>query len=314
MENQTLGTSPLSSSRLAYGCWRIGGNCETAESSPERLATGGRAVLAAYEAGITLFDNADIYCGGEAEKIFGAALREVPDMRQRILVASKCGIRKQGDPQADAPYRYDFSAGHIVWSCEQSLKRMGVECIDLYMLHRPDYLWAPEEVAGAFSRLLQSGKVRQFGVSNFKPSQVTTLQKACPMPLVVNQVEISLMRIDCLQDGTLDQCQSEKITAMAWSPLAAGRIASNDPIDLRDHDHARRSHMRESLDAIARDHDSSRPVVALAWLLRHPAKIVPVLGSTDPKRIKELATAVDVVLSREEWYRLLEASHGGRLP
>ncbi len=314
MENQTLGTSSLVSSRLAYGCWRIGGSCETSEVSPERQATGVQAVLAAYEAGITLFDNADIYCGGEAERIFGAALRELPDMRQRILVASKCGIRKQGDPQPDAPYRYDFSQGHIVWSCEQSLKRMGVECIDLYMLHRPDFLWVPEEVAGAFSRLQQSGKVRQFGVSNFKPSQVATLQKACPMPLVVNQVEISLMRTDCIQDGTLDQCQSEKITAMAWSPLAAGRIASNIQIDLRDHDHVRRSHLRETLDSIARDHSSSRPVVAIAWLLRHPAKILPVLGSTDPKRIKELTAAVDVVLSREEWYRLLEASQGGRLP
>ena len=314
MELITLGKGSLVTTRISYGCWRIAGAWDSAELTLEREATGRRAVIAAYEAGIRLFDNADMYCGGEAERIFGTALKEIPEMREKILVATKCGIRKAGVPQADAPYRYDSSAGHIVWSCEQSLRRMGIERIDLFLLHRPDYLGAPDEVAGAFSRLQQAGKVREFGVSNFRPSQVVMLQKACPMPLVVNQVEISLARLDCLEDGTLDQCLVEGITPMAWSPLEGGRLGANDPIDLRDPDHARRIHVREALDMVARERNSTRSVVALAWLLRHPAKLVPVLGSTDPKRIQEMVRAVDLELSREEWYRLLEAALGHRLP
>src|SRR5262249_1589372 len=161
---------------------------------------------AAYEAGYTLFDNADIYCGGEAERILGTVLKEVPGMRDRVIVATKGGIRPAGTPQPDAPARYDFSAEYLLNACEQSLKRLGVETIDLYMLHRPDYLADTEEIASAFSQLKSSGKVRYFGVSNFRPTLVTALQVACPMPLVVHQVEISLAKLDAFTDGTLDQC------------------------------------------------------------------------------------------------------------
>ena len=314
METIPLGTSTLKSSQLAYGCWRIGGPGESSEITPEREAVAARAVTAAFEAGYTLFDHADIYCHGEAERIFGKVLKTVAGMRERILLASKCGIRKSGDPDPDSPYRYDFSAGHLIWSCEQSLKRLGVERLDVYLLHRPDYLCDPEEVAQAFTRLKHSGKVAEFGVSNFSPSQLSVLQKACPMRLVVNQVEISLARLDCLHDGTLAQCSMEQITPMAWSPLGGGRLGASDPIDLRDADHARRLHMREALDLIARSRDTSRAVIALAWLLKHPGKILPLVGSTDPDRIRELTKATDVHLSREEWYRLMEVALGHRLP
>jgi predicted oxidoreductase len=314
METVALGVSPLQSSRLAYGCWRIAGTREAGEISPDRVANGCKAVTAAYESGYTLFDLADIYCHGEAERIFGQALKTISGMRERVLIASKCGIRRAGEPDTDSPYRYDFSAGHIIWSCEQSLKRLGVDAIDLYMLHRPDFLGDPEEVAQAFSRLKQAGKVREFGVSNFRPSQFGTLQKACPMPLSVNQVEISLAKLDCFHDGTLDQCMAEKITPLAWSPLAGGKLGSNDPIDLRDPDHAHRLHVRETLDVIGRTHETSRPIIALAWLLKHPGKILPIVGTTDPLKIRELVKAVDVDLSREEWYRLMEAGVGQRLP
>jgi predicted oxidoreductase len=313
MQTVQLGRSDLTSSRIAYGCWRMGGP-EGCELTPERVAQGRRAVAAAYEAGYTLFDHADIYCSGEAERIFGQVLRETAGMRERILIASKCGIFRQGDPQPDSPYRYDSSAGHIIWSCEQSLKRLGVETIDLYQLHRPDYLGDPAEIAAAFARLQQAGKIRHFGVSNFRPSQVTALQSACPMPLLVNQVEISLAKLDCFSDGTLDQCLAERITPLAWSPLAAGRLASNDPIDLRDPDHARRIHIREVLDLIARDRGTTRPIVAMSWLLKHPAGIIPIVGSTDPARIAELPRAVEFEMTRDEWYRLLEAALGQRLP
>src|SRR5262245_52050630 len=187
-----LSISTLTTSRLAYGCWRIAGTWDPAEVTAASRAAGRKAVLAAYEAGYTLFDHADIYCDGEAEKIFGQVLEEISGMRERVVIATKCGIRKPGDPKPDSPYRYDFSADYITRSCEQSLKRLGVETIDIYQLHRPDYLMDPAEVAEAFTRLKQAGKVREFGVSNFRPSQLTALQSACPMKLIVNQVEISL--------------------------------------------------------------------------------------------------------------------------
>src|SRR5690349_1344331 len=199
-------SSSLSFSRLAYGCWRIAGTWNPAEVTVSAHAAGCAAVLAAYEAGYTLFDHADIYCDGEAERIFGQVLKEVSGMRERIVIATKCGVRKPGVPNTDSPYRYDFSGDYIVRSCESSLKRLGVEAIDLYLLHRPDYLMNPEEIAVAFSQLKQAGKVREFGVSNFRPSQLMALQKACPMPLIANQVEISLVNQTAFEDGTLDQC------------------------------------------------------------------------------------------------------------
>jgi predicted oxidoreductase len=314
MQTLQLGKSSLTGSRLSYGCWRIAGTWESAKVTPEAEVTGRKAVQAAYECGYTLFDLADIYCDGECEKIFGRALKEISGMRQRVVIASKCGIRKRGDPAPDSPYRYDFSAGHIVRSCEQSLKRLGVETIDLYQLHRPDYLGDPAEVTEAFTRLKKAGKIREVGVSNFRPSQLAALQKACPMPLLVNQVEISLARLDCFHDGTLDQCLTEKITPMAWSPLAGGRLADAGPIDLQSQDHAHRIHVREVLDLLSRERGITRSVAALAWLLKHPAKIVPTIGSTNPERIRDAINATEIELTRDEWYRLMEAAHGQRLP
>ena len=304
----------MTGSRLAYGCWRLAGASESGEASPERQEHGRQAVIAAYEAGYTLFDHADLYGHGQAETIFGQALREVPEMRVRILIATKCGIRKPGEPAVAAPYRYDSSAAHIVASCEQSLARLGVERIDLYQLHRPDFLGDPAEIARAFSELRAAGKVREFGVSNFLPAQLAALQRACPMRLLVNQVQISLARLDGFHDGTLDQCLAEKITPMAWSPLGGGSLVSHGAIDLRDPDHTRRAQLRDALEAVARAHEVSRTVIALAWLLKHPAGIVPIVGATTPDHIRDAVRADTFELSREEWYRLLEAARGQRLP
>ena len=314
MPTLPLGQGNLRASRLAYGGWRIAGTWDPAQVTPEKEAVGRAAVLVAYEAGYTLFDLADIYCDGVCERIFGQVLKATPGMRSRIVVATKCGIRKKGDPNPDSPYRYDFSAQHIQRSCEASLQRLGLDTIDLYLLHRPDFLCDPAEVAEAFSRLKQAGKAREFGVSNFRPSQVTALQKACPMPLVVNQVEISLARLDCFHDGTLDQCLAERVTPQAWSPLGGGRLMEAGPVDLRSPDHAERLHVREVLDLIARERGVSRQVVALAWLLKHPSGIAPIVGSTQPERIRDAATAAQLDLTRDEWYRLLEAALGQRLP
>jgi predicted oxidoreductase len=314
MQTIQLGVSSLASSRLAYGCWRVAGTWDPAEVTPESQAAGLRAIVAAYEAGYTLFDNADIYCAGEAERVLGAALKEVSGMRERVLVATKGGIRPAGTPQADSPGRYDFSAGHIVSACEQSLKRLGVETIDLLMLHRPDYLADPQEVAGAFSQLKAAGKVRYFGVSNFRPSLVTALQVACPMPLVVHQVEVSLAKLDAFTDGTLDQCLIEQITPMAWSPLAAGLLGGGANRLLPSQKSYRPETILPAVDAVAKARGTTRTVVALAWLLKHPAKIQPIVGSIKPDRIREAAKADELDLTREEWYRLLIAARGEPMP
>lgn len=314
MKTVPLGQSALITTRLAYGCWRIAGPGEPTEVSNDREAQGRAGVIAAYEAGYTLFDHADIYAGGAAERIFGQVLKEVSGMRERVLIADKCGIRKAGEPDAQAPYRYDSSARHIVWACEQSLKRLGVERIDIYQIHRPDWIGNPEEIAGAFSQLKQAGKAREFGVSNYGPSQLAALLKACPMSLIVNQVAISLGKLDCFADGTLDQCMLEKITPLAWSPLGGGSLVSTGPIDLRDQDHAHRIHLREAIETIARARGCSRTTIALAWLLKHPARIVPIVGATNPDHIRDAVRADELELTREEWYRLLEAGYGQRLP
>ena len=314
MKTVTIGRSSLTSTRLAYGCWRLAGTWDAAHVTPEKQARGVAAALAAFEAGYTLFDLADIYCDGVAESLFGEALRQAPEVRERILVTTKCGIRKAGDPDTRAPYRYDFSADYIVQSCEGSLQRLGIDVIDIYLLHRPDYLGDPAEVASAFDRLKQSGKVREFGVSNFRPSQVTALQKAWTAPLVINQVEISLAQLAAFQDGTLDQCLTEKITPVAWSPLAGGKLGSPAVADMHDPHHAKKLKLHDAIELLARERGVSKIVVALAWLLRHPAGIIPIVGSTQPERIVEAVQADDFEFSREEWYRLLEGALGQRLP
>lgn len=314
MKSMLLGVSSLTSSRLAYGCWRLAGTWNPAEVTQEGRAAGRQAVITAYEAGYTLFDNADIYCRGVAETILGEALKEVSGMRQRVLLATKGGIRPAGDPQPDAPARYDFSAEHLLNACERSLSRLGIDTIDLYMLHRPDWLADPHEVAKAFSQLREAGKVRYFGVSNFRPTLLSALQAACPMPLVVHQIEISLARLDAFEDGTLDQCLSEKITPMAWSPLAAGKIGGGAKRLLPSQEAYRPETFLPVVDAIARARGASRIQVALAWLLRHPSNILPIIGSTKPERIREAAKAPDLELTREEWYRLLIAALGQPLP
>jgi predicted oxidoreductase len=314
MQSISLGVSLLTSSRLAYGCWRVAGSWNPAEVTPESRAAGRKALIAAYEAGYTLFDNADIYCRGEAERLLGQVLGEVSGMRQRVVVVTKGGIRPAGDSQPDAPARYDFSASHIINACEQSLQRLDLDMVDLYLLHRPDYLADPEEVAKAFSQLKAAGKVRYFGVSNFRPMLLTALQAACPMPLVAHQVEISLARLDAFTDGTLDQCLIERITPMAWSPLAAGLIGDGATRLLPSQQAYKTDRFLPGLDAIAKAHGASRIAIALAWLLKHPAKIQPIIGSTNPERIRQAAKAADLELTREEWYRLLMAARGEPLP
>jgi predicted oxidoreductase len=281
---------------------------------PSGEEAGRRAVLAAYEAGYTFFDHADIYCEGVAERIFGRVLKEVNGMREGIVIATKCGIRKPGAPSPESPYRYDFSAEHILRSCEESLDRLRIDTIDVYQLHRPDYLMHPEEIAAAFDKLKQAGKVREFGVSNFRPSQVTALQRACSMRLIVNQVEISLAQLACFEDGTLDQCQTEKITPMAWSPLGGGHLGDCAGRVLSSQQNYQTKRVTPMLDRMAQQRGVIRTAVALAWLLKHPSGIVPIVGSTNPQNIRAAAKADDLELSREDWYHLFSAARAEPLP
>ena len=298
MRTVTLGGSPLKVSRLAYGCWRLSGSG----------VDGARAVRAAVEAGFTLFDHADIYGGGVCEEVFGGVMKESPELRERLVIANKCGIRLPHLGGAGEPYRYDSRAGHIVTSCEDSLRRLHVEKIDLYQIHRPDFLTHPEEVARAFDQLARAGKVMEFGVSNFRPSQVAALQRACPMRLRVNQVEFSLLQRAPLHDGVLDQCLAENMTPLAWSPLGGGQLADGAGDLLRSQREYQPQRVLPLLDEMAARHGVSRSGIALAWLLKHPAGVVPIVGTTNEARIGDAIQAESIELSREEWYALLTAA------
>lgn len=314
MKTIQLGRSNLQAGQLAYGCWRAAGSWDPAEVTAESLAAGRLAIRTAYEAGYTLFDLADIYCRGRCEELFGEILREVNGMRERVLIATKCGIRRAGEPDAGAPQRWDFSGKYIVQACEASLRRMKIETIDLLMLHRPDFLADPHEIAGAFLQLHDAGKVRCFGVSNFRPSLLSALQVACPLPLVVNQVEISLAQRAAFEDGTLDQCLEKQITPMAWSPLAGGSLGDGAKKVLAWQQGYRTEEIVKVLDAIAQARGVSRNVIAYAWLLKHPGRLQPIVGSVKPQRIREAVRATEIELTRDEWYHLLLAARGEPLP
>ena len=287
--------------RLIYGCMRL---TERGESH------GFAAIEAALRAGYTHFDHADIYAGGESEALFGRFLVDNPGIRDTIDITSKCGIRLAGDPDADSPQRYDFSAAHIIDSVEGSLRRLGVGYLDVLMLHRPDYLMRADEVAEAFDALLSDGRVRRFGVSNFSATQVDLLQSRLPMPLRVHQIEINLRNLSALADGTLDQCQASQMVPQAWSPLAGiahpGWGEALSP--------AATERIRTEVDRQARSYGCEDGQVALAWLLKHPAGIEPVIGSTSAARIAAAVEALSIDYQRDDWYRLLEARNGASVP
>lgn len=285
------------SCRLGYGCMRIAGD----------PARGRAAVLAAYESGYRLFDHADIYGGGACESLFGGILREVPGMRDSIVLQGKVGIRPA---RAGKAGQYDFSREHLLASVEGSLRRLGVDRLDILLLHRIDVLADPDEVATLFDSLHAAGKVESFGLSNALPSQLRMLAARARVPLVANQVEINLDRVECLIDGTLDQCLELGISPQAWCPIggigyqAWGRFASPAQWRL----------VEAELDRQAARLGTDRVGVNLAWLLRHPARIVPLIGSTTPERITTALRAMRIEYSRDDWYALYEARRGQAMP
>ena len=287
------------------------------------------AVDAALEAGIRLFDHADIYARGKAESVFGELLKSEPGLREHLFIQTKCGIRLPGDPQGSKQGRYDFSRGHILHAVENSLKRLQLESLDLLLLHRPDPLVEPEEVAEAFEELKKSGKVKEFGVSNHTPAQMALLGKYLPMPLKSNQVEFHLLYSDMLDGGiadstgtldpsgakgTIEYCRTHDIRLQAWSPAARG-LLSGAVYRGRDENLKKRiencgARVRE----LAAQHEVSPEAIVVAWVLHHPARILPILGSRTPERIRKCAGSLEVKLSREEWYELYCLGQGSSLP
>jgi predicted oxidoreductase len=287
-----LGKTELEVSALAWGMWRFAGDDLDAATA---------RVEAALAAGINFFDTADIYGNpfGAAEALLGRVFAAKPSLRDDMVLASKGGIQP-GTP-------YNSGAGYLIGACEASLKRLGVEQIDLYQIHRPDSLAHPAEVAEAFDALRGAGKIAEAGVSNYTPSQVAALRAHMPFELASTQPEFSALAIEPLSDGVLDQAMQVGLGVMAWSPLGGGRLGgpSDDP---------RVTAVAAALDEIATNKGVSRTAVAYAWVMAHPSGAIPIVGSQQPERIAESMQALKVSLSRAEWYAVLTASRGVRLP
>lgn len=286
MNLQPLHAQGPSLSRIVTGVWRWQ---QLSSESVERL------IKTSIDQGITSFDHADIYGDHSCEELFGAVLKNQSALRDQMQLITKCGIKFSSlkRPQTWIKH-YDTSEDHIVWSAENSLKMLATDHLDLLLIHRPDPLLNPNKVAEAFVKLKAAGKVLHFGVSNFTPSQFEMLQQFLPFPLVTNQIEISLSRIDSLFNGDLDLMVKHGASPMAWSPLGGGKL-----------------HFEErDWFAKATKYNASYSQLALAWLLKHPSNIFPILGTTKPERIAEAAKSTDIVLDKQDWFEMLKWSTG----
>ncbi len=298
-----FGKSGIQVPTVAVGCMRISDMSEKEVSA---------FVDTALSLGANFFDHADIYGGGKSEEVFGKAVS--PSMRGNIIIQTKCGIRSG---------QFDFSYDHIVNSVDGSLKRLGTEYIDVLLLHRPDALMEPEEVAKAFGYLKSSGKVRYFGVSNQNPYQIELLQNSLDMPLCANQLQFGVMHTPMIQSsinvnmynessvnrdgGVLDYCRLNKITIQPWSPMQYGFFKGCFI------DNEKFPELNETLKKIGDKYGVSKTTMAFAWILRHPAKMQPVTGTTNLTRLADCLKASDIQITREEWYEIYRAA-GNILP
>lgn len=281
-------------SPIVAGCWRL-------HEWGFDVAARVRWIERTLELGITTFDHADIYGGYRVEALFGEALAAAPGLRERLRLVSKCGIKLVGDARpAHTIKSYDSSRGHVVASVEASLRALRTDRLDLLLLHRPDLLADPDEIAATFDTLRRAGKVLHFGVSNHTPSQFALLHRR--FPLVTNQVELSPLQMQALADGTLEQALDLGLPPMIWSPLAGGRLFRGDD------EQARR--VRAVLEALGAEHGVSAAAVAYAWILRHPSRPVPITGSSRIEALAEAVAARSLRLPAEAWYRVWQASMG----
>ena len=289
-----LGKSSIEISSLAWGMWRFAG----LEVSAARAA-----IDAAFAAGITLFDTADIYGFGEqgfgaAEELLGRVFADTPELRDKMVLATKGGITP--------PVPYDSSADYLSAAIDNSLQRLQTDRIDLWQVHRPDILTHPQEIARTIEDAVKSGKVRAFGVSNFTQAQIATLAQFSSVPIVSTQPELSALRIDTIENGELDQAIAMDLAVLAWSPLGGGRIG--DPTNERE------QNVAAALSGVAAAHGVSRTAAAYSWIMAHPARPIPIVGSQNPARIAEAADAFKVQWTRADWYNVLVAARGVALP
>ncbi|MGL4335412.1 MAG: aldo/keto reductase [Turicibacter sp.] len=322
MNKIKIGNSDIWASQIALGCMTMGGTWDDTNPSDQVIKTALQTVETALEEGINFFDHADIYTRGKSETVFSEIFAANLTSREDIIIQSKCGIRFANDLFDGSAAHYDFSYEHIITSAEKSLKRLKTDYLDIFLLHRPDALIEPEEVAKAFEELKRSGKVRAFGVSNHNATQIKYLQSYLDMPLVANQMEMSLVNSNLIDEGmnvnslanpmalrsngTLEYCRMEGITLQAWSPLAGGKLTSSDVSpEYRD--------LANRIQTLASAYEVSGEAIVIAWLLRHPAKIQPVIGTRSPERIKAATHASRVHLTREQWYSLYNALPSRRL-
>ena len=305
MRRLKLGHGELSASEISLGCMRIN-SLDSKEA--ERL------INTAIDEGIDFFDHADIYGGGKSEEVFSKAVGMSSSKRDRLIIQSKCGIRKN---------QYDFSKEHILSSVDGILKRLNTEYLDILALHRPDTLMEPEEVAVAFDQLHRSGKVRYFGVSNFNPMQIELLNKYLKHKIIINQLQLSLTNTGMIDSGfnvntkfetsidrdgsILEYCRLKDITIQAWSPFQYGFF---EGVFLGSEKY---TELNNKINELSEKYNVSDVAIAIAWILRHPAKIQPILGTTNADRLKSICKASQVDMSRTEWYELYLAA-GNKLP
>ncbi len=310
MKYFTLPKTDINASRIVLGCMRTG---KKSFKEVEAL------INTALDCGINFFDHADIYEGGESERVFGEFLSKNPSLRDKIYIQSKCGIHKENGVIT----YFDFSKKHILESVDSSLSRLKTDYLDVLLLHRPDTLMDPCEVAEAFDILKASGKVKYFGVSNQNPGHIELLQKFVKEPLCINQLQLSLaastmikadLNVNMENDsavnrdgGILNYCRLHDITIQPWSPFQHGFFEGNF-IDSPDY-----PELNKKLAELGEKYSAQKNAIAVAWLLRHSANMQPIIGTTTPSRVKEIAKAADITLTREEWYALF-MSAGNILP
>lgn len=290
----------LSFSKLIHGHWRIldwGINTRELVSLTESV----------LDLGIDTIDHADIYGNYECEAFFGEALKHNPSIRKKLTIISKCGIKLLSDKYPERKVKiYDYSYEHIVQSAENSLKNLGTDYLDVLLLHRPSPFFNPEEAARAFSDLKKDGKVNHFGVSNFNPQQFETLNSFAEEPLVTNQIEVSPVCLEHFENNNIDYLQMQQIAPMGWSPLGGGRIFK--PVT------AREKRVFNTLSNMSEKLNTSIDVLCFAWILNHPATIMPILGTGKLSRIESAISATKLNLSLEEWLEIYNASTGAELP
>ncbi len=308
----------LSVSQIGYGCMNLANAWDQSPLSEQDFQKAEYLIETAIEQGINLFDHADIYMFGKSEEVFSRIWSKHSSIREKIILQSKCGIRFDNDPHQGDPKRYDFSYLHIMQSVERSLKRLKTDHLDILLFHRPDALVEKEEFARACNDLFLDGKVRYFGLSNCSASQFELLQDWTDERLVINQVQLSLWHHKMITDGffvnlpeytsindTLNYCQKHGILVQAWAPVGGGVFSK-----ALDHIEESKRPFVAVVQQMAKEKGVSTEVLALAWLMRHPAMIQPIIGSTKAERIQESVQAASVTLTREEWYTLSTAAVG----